>query len=151
MRAPRLLPALALVLTAGFATAQPSPPQLLGVFPPGAKAGATVELTFSGHGFDGDEKLLFSAKGFSAEASGTATTAKQPPQGQPTSTVKFKVTVPKGATGTHDVRVVSKNGLTNPRAFVVSDMTDVSEAEPNNDVGQAQKIDLETTVNGTIS
>lgn len=146
-----LLSVPVLVLTAGFATAQPSPPQLLSVFPPGAKAGETVELTFSGHGFEGGEKLLFSAKGFTAEPSGVLPAPKQPPQGQPTSAVKFKVTVPKDASGTHDVRVVGKSGLSNPRAFVVSDMTDVNETEPNNDVGQAQKITLETTVNGTIS
>ncbi|MBN9121830.1 MAG: pre-peptidase C-terminal domain-containing protein [Planctomycetes bacterium] len=144
-----LLTAGALVLTGGFVAAPPSPPQLLGVFPPGARAGETVELTFSGHGFDGGEKLLFSAKGFSAEQVGSATATKAQ-QGQPTSAVKFKLTVPKDATGTHDVRVVGKNGLSNPRAFVVGDATDVNETEPNNDVGQAQKIELETAVNGVI-
>jgi hypothetical protein len=146
-----LLSVPALVLTAGLATAQSSPPQLLSVFPPGAKAGSTVELTLSGHGFEGGEKVLFSAKGFSAESSGVLPAPKQPLQGQPTSVVKFKVTVPKDASGAHDVRVVGKSGLSNPRAFVVSDMTNVNETEPNNDVGQAQKIELETTVNGTIS
>ena len=47
--------------------------------------------------------------------------------------------------GTHDVRIVSKSGLSNPRAFVVGEMTEVNESEPNNDVGQAQKIELNTT------
>ncbi len=153
----RVLAGFVVLLAGGFASAQPlpSPPQLLSVFPPGAKAGDTVEVTFSGHSFEGGEKLLFSAKGFVAEAVGTVPAPKQPqpqPQpGQPTSAVKFKVTVPKDATGTRDVRVVGKTGLSNPRAFVVSDMTNVNETEPNNDVPQAQKIDLETTVNGVIS
>jgi hypothetical protein len=153
MRAPRLLTILTLALTTGYASAQPSPPQLLSVFPSGAKAGETVELTFSGHGFEGGEKLLFSAKGFTAEVGGTVPALKQPPQGQPTSAVKFKVAVPKdgSALGTCDVRVVGKNGLSNPRAFVIGAFTDVSETEPNNDVGQAQKIELDTTVNGVIS
>jgi hypothetical protein len=142
--------ALALSLASGGALAQPAGPQLLSVFPAGAKAGGTVEVTLSGHGFDGGEKLLFSAKGFTAEAVGPATAVKGQ-QGQPTSSVKFKVTVPKDAVGTHDVRVVSKNGLSNPRAFVVGTLADVSEAEPNNDVPQAQKIELDTTVNGVIS
>jgi hypothetical protein len=61
------------------------------------------------------------------------------------------VTAPKAATGTNDVRLVTKSGLSNPRAFVVSAMTEVNESEPNNDVGQAQKIELDTTVNGVIS
>ena len=152
MLARRFLATCTLLLAAGSAFAQQPAPQLLTVFPPGAKAGDTVEITCSGHGFEGDEKLLFSAKGFTAERVGTATPTKQPPQqGQPTSSVKFKVTAPKDASGTLDVRVVGKNGLSNPRAFVVGNFTDVTETEPNNDVGQAQKIDLETTVNGVIS
>jgi hypothetical protein len=147
----RRIAALAAVLLAGgYASAQ-NGPQLLSVFPPGARAGQTVEVTLAGHGFDGNEKLLFSAKGFTAEPVGPATVTKQPPQGQPSATVKFKVTAPKDATGTCDVRLVTKSGLSNPRAFVVSEMAEVNEAEPNNDVGQAQKIELDTTVNGVIS
>lgn len=149
MFAPRFLATLTLLLAAGYATAQPVP-QLLSVFPPGAKAGDTVEVTFSGHNLEGSEKLLFSAKGFKAEPVGAATNTKGQ-QGQPTSIAKFKVTVPKDAKGVLDVRVVTKSALTNPRAFVVSNMTDVNETEPNNDVDQAQKIELETTVNGLIS
>lgn len=150
MLARRVLACLALLLIASFAGAQQGAPQLLTVYPAGAKAGDTVEVTFAGHGFDGSEKLLFSAKGFTAEQSGTIPAAKQPQPTQPSGGTKFKVTVPKGAKGTLDVRVVGKNGLSNPRAFVVSSTKDVNEIEPNNDVGQAQKIELETTVNGVI-
>ena len=151
MLARRILATFAFLLAVSTATAQQPAPQLLSVFPPGAKAGDTVEVTCSGHGFDGSEKLLFSAKGFTAEPSGTIPATKNPQPGQPTSGVKFKVSVPKDASGTLDVRVVGKTGLSNPRAFVVSSMSDVTETEPNSDVGQAQKIDLETTVNGVIS
>ncbi len=146
----RLVATLTLILAAGSASAQPGP-QLLTVFPPGAKVGDTVDVTFAGVGLDGDEKLLFSAKGFTAERIGAATVEPKAPKGAPAVAIKFKVTAPKGATGTFDVRVVSKSGLSNPRAFVVSGMTDVNETESNNDVPQAQKIDLETTVNGVIS
>ena len=146
----RILASFALLLLTGYASAQQGAPQLLTVFPAGAKAGDTVEVTFTGHGFDGSEKLLFSAKGFTAEQSGTIPASKQPQPNQPSSGTKFKVNVPKDAKGTLDVRVIGKGGLSNPRAFVVSGMTDVNETEPNNDVGQAQKIDLETTVNGVI-
>jgi hypothetical protein len=146
----RILVAITLLLAGGSASAQHGP-QLLSVFPPGARAGDTVEVTCSGHGFDGNEKLLFSEKGFKAEPVGTATTTKQPQANQPGATMKFKVTAPKDARGTFDVRIVSKSGLSNPRAFVVSDLTDVNEVEPNNDVGQAQAIELNTTVNGVIS
>jgi hypothetical protein len=141
---------LTLLLAVACARAQQPAPQLLTVFPVGAKAGDTVEVTLAGHGLDGSEKLLFSAGGFSAEPVGPAVGTKAQ-QGLPTSSVRFKLTVPRNATGIHDVRLVTKTGLSNPRAFVVGDLNDVSEVEPNNDVGQAQKIELDTTVNGVIS
>src|SRR5262249_2745442 len=111
----RLLAAFAVLLASGYASAQQPTPQLLSVFPMGAKSGDTVEVTCSGHNLDGSEKLLFSAKGFKSEPVGTVSSTKAQ-QGQPTSTMKFKVTVPKDANGTHDVRVVSKTGVSNPRA-----------------------------------
>src|SRR5262249_1463402 len=93
----RLAAGVVLLLACGGAAGQTGL-QLLTVFPPGAKAGATVEVTVSGVGLDGDEKLLFSGKGFEAERAGTATPdpkTKQPGQpGQATSAVKFKVTAP---------------------------------------------------------
>jgi hypothetical protein len=149
MFARRVAATFAVLLGAGFAAGQTGP-QLLTVFPPGAKAGATVDVTFSGVGFDGDEKLLFSQKGFTAERVGAATVDPKTPKGAPAASVKFKVTAPKDA-GTYDVRVVSKSGLSNPRTFVVGNLTEANEAEPNNDVGQAQKIALETTVNGVVT
>ncbi|MCE9531186.1 MAG: PPC domain-containing protein, partial [Planctomycetes bacterium] len=39
----------------------------------------------------------------------------------------------------------------NPRTFTVGDLPEVAEKEPNNDVGEAQRIELNTTVNGVIS
>jgi hypothetical protein len=154
----RRLAALFAVLILGEMAGGQTGPQLLTVFPNGAKTGESVEVTLTGIGFDGDEKLLFSAKGFKAESLGVTTLAPDPKVKLPAmralggSSVKFKVTVPKEVPlGTHDVRVVSKSGLSNPRAFVVGDLAEVNEIEPNNDVGQAQKIALNTTVNGVIS
>jgi hypothetical protein len=147
----RLIAVCVLVMFASTVNAQQPAPQLLSVFPMGAKAGDTVEVTFAGHGFDGSEKLLFSATGFTAEFVGVVPAPKQPQPGQPSTSAKFKVTAPANANGTFDVRVVGKTGLSNPRAFVVGKLKDVSETEPNNDVGPAQKIELETTVNGVIS
>jgi hypothetical protein len=161
MTPPRLLAAAVLVLAANAAAAQPGP-TLATVFPPGAKAGSTVEVTVSGSNFDGDEQLLFSGGKLTAERLTEKVAidpkAKQPGGGgrmaaqQAAAAVKFKVTVPEGTQpNTLDVRVVSKGGLSNPRAFVVGTMTEVNESEPNNDVPQAQIVELNTTVNGVIS
>ncbi|WP_439621081.1 hypothetical protein [Gemmata sp.] len=143
---------LALLLATGFATAQ-SGPQLHTAFPPGGRAGEPVEVTFTRTGFAGEEQLLFSAKGFTAERIGdTKPDPKADPKakGQPATAVKFKVTPPKEP-GVYDVRVVGKGGLTNPRTFVVGTLVEANEVEPNNDIGQAQKVALESTVNGVIS
>ncbi len=154
----RLSAMLAVLLGTGLATGQTGP-QLLTVYPPGAKHSRSVEVTFSGSGFDGEEILLFSTKGFQSELLSTAAPTPDPKVKQPgmkaaapTASVKFKVTPSRDVpSGLHDVRVVSKSGLSNPRTFVVGDYTEVNETEPNNDVGQAQKVELGTTVNGVIS
>src|SRR5438552_1207696 len=73
-------------------------------------------------------------------------TAPKPP------ITKLKVTIAADAPiGNHDVRLVSKYGLSNPRVFVVGDQTEVAEKEPNNDVTEAQRVELNTTINGAIA
>ncbi len=175
-RCRRLLPAVALVLPfllfPGPAAAQKQPaptqgvPQLYVVMPTGGQAGSTVEVTVSGQGLEEAQSLLFSQPGIKAELlsppPGAAGTQKPDPkkvqgkqrQGQPamTAALKFKVNIPPDTPlGNLDVRVVAKGGASNPRAFVVGDLKEVLETEPNNDVPQAQRVTLNTTVNGTIS
>src|SRR5581483_6210502 len=65
--------------------------------------------------------------------------------------IKYKVTIPANAPlGFYDARVVTKAGLSNPRTFVVGDLAEDGEKEPNNDVPEAQKVELNTTINGSI-
>src|SRR4051794_31426267 len=148
-----------LVASAGSVAAQTGP-QLTTVFPPGAKAGETVEVTVSGSGFDGGEQLLFSDKTVKAELVPGSVAADPKAKGGGNNamvigtpgTAKFKVTVPKDTRpGTHDVRIVTKRGLSNPRAFTVGTLTDVNEKESNNDTAEAQLVELNTTVNGVIA
>ena len=47
-----------------------------------------------------------------------------------------------------DVRLVSKGGLSNPRAFMVGALDEVNEAEPNNDFVQPQKVPMDCTITG---
>ncbi|MFO0804012.1 MAG: hypothetical protein U0791_12940 [Gemmataceae bacterium] len=149
----RTLAAVALLFAlASLASADPGP-TLLTVFPPGVKAGETVEVTLVGTGFDGDEKLLFSDPKVKGELVPGATVPPkkggQPGQAPPT-TAKFKVTAPKDAEGIVDVRLVCQGGLTNPRAFVVGTLNEVNEKEPNNDVPEAQSLPVDSTISGTI-
>jgi hypothetical protein len=158
--------ALVVALTAALTTqrvafAQPLPdgaqptPRLLTVMPPGGKVGTVVEVTFSGADLDEPENLLFSHAGIKAEAIIPPDPPK-PPDGKPpppkTPVTKFKVTIPaETPVGIYDVRLVNKWGVSNPRAFVVGDLNEVLEKEPNNDVPEAQRVDLNTTISGTIA
>src|SRR5262249_42132263 len=132
-------------------------PRLLMLTPPGARAGGEVEVTFTGQDVDSPQGLLFDHPGFKAElVPEPPPDPKKPapprPQGQGQLqnlvSVKFKVTVAGDAPlGNHDLRLVNKYGVSNPRTFVVGDRPEVLEKEPNNDVDQAQRIELNTTVN----
>jgi hypothetical protein len=153
---------LGITLLAGAARAQPQGPgmpnpRLTSVVPAGGKAGTTVEVTFTGTDLEEPQQLLFSHPAIKAEAIETPPPPpdpkKPPPNPAPKPTVtKFKVTIPADVPlGLHDVRLVNHWGVSNPRAFVVGDLNEVVEKEPNNDVGEAQRVELNTTVTGAIT
>src|SRR5262249_41671465 len=118
-----------------------------------------VEVTLTGTDLEEPQELLFSNPGITAEAIQPAPTPppdpnKKPPATPmpPTGVTKFKVTIaPTAPLGIHDVRLVNKWGISNPRAFVVGDLPEVLEKEPNNDVPEAQRVTLNSTINGVIS
>jgi hypothetical protein len=165
VRALAALALAALVLASTSAHAQrnysglPSP-RLYQVFPPGARAGTTVEVLVSGRHLEDPQKLVFTNPAVKAEHVPSPkpeidpkTKKPRPVMGAlPPDTYRFKVTVPAGTPpGSLDVRVVNKWGASNARTFVVGDLEEVNEKEPNNDTNQAQRINLNTTVNGTIA
>jgi hypothetical protein len=129
-------------------------PRLFVLTPPGAKAGTTVEVVFSGLDLEAPQGMLFSHPGIKAElikppAPPPPDPKKKPPPTAAPKTAHFKVTIAADVpVGVHDARVVNKWGASNPRAFVVGDLSEVQEKEPNNDVTEAQKLELNSTVNG---
>jgi hypothetical protein len=139
-------------------------PRLQTVFPAGARVGTSVEVTFTGTDIEEPEALFFSHSGLKAdpiEPPEPPADPKKPPmppakpmgrgQGKRVIT-KFRVTVAPGTPpGYHDVRLVNKWGVSNPRPFVVGDLPEIEEKEPNNDVPQAQKVELNTVINGVIN
>ena len=146
----------AMLLFASLASAQATP-RISHIMPMGGQAGTTVNLSVVGQDMNDVVGLHFNFPGVKVEAGTTeaANVPKMPKGKQPTPqnliTQQFKVTLPANAPlGIQDVRVVTKAGISNPRAFVISDHKDVVEAEPNNDVPQAQKIEINTTANGVI-
>src|SRR5439155_6787113 len=148
------------VLAAPALDAQTAPPPTItAVMPTGGKPGTTFDLTVTGADLDGVEGLHFGFAGakvevLSSEKATVDLKKKGGGKGGPrTITIqKFKVTLPDDAPlGFHDLRIVANGGISNPRAFVIGDLTEVVEKEPNDDVPQAQRVDLNTTVSGVIN
>jgi hypothetical protein len=129
-------------------------PRLFTVFPPGARAGTTIEITFTGIDLEDPERLLFSHPGIKAEPivppEPKPADPKKPAPKQPIT--KFKVAIAADVPlGLHDVRLVNKWGASNPRAFMVGDLPEVLEKEPNDDVDKAQRVELNSTINGNLT
>jgi hypothetical protein len=141
----------------GVARAQSQPrPHLFLVMPMGGQAGTSFDVVVTGQNLATPEGLYFSIPGAKAEYIGPGSNpkvvGKQPKIPGPQASFRFKVTLPEDAKpGIQDIRVVTKGGISNPRAFVVSDLKESVETEPNDDVPQANKVELNSTVNGVIS
>src|SRR5262249_7612139 len=136
-------------------------PRLESVNPLGARVGTAVELSLAGADLDEADALIFSHPGIKAEVikpeppkvdpKDPKKEPPPPPKG-PLPPNKFKVTVaPDVPAGFYDVRAVNKYGVSNPRVFTVGDLAESLEKEPNNDVEQAQRLELNSTVNGSIA
>jgi hypothetical protein len=129
-------------------------PRLNYVTPCGGKIGTTVEITFNATDGEEPQELLFSHLDIKATPiippKPKAVPNKPAPPPPPVTT--FKVTI--GAmvpVGIYDVRLVNKWGVSNPRAFVVGDLAEVMEKEPNDDVDKAQRVAVNSTVSGALS
>ncbi len=130
-------------------------PRIATISPPGAKAGNTVEITVTGSDLDEATALYFSDPKIKAERLPDPPPPKDKKKDNkkaPPPLPRFRVTVPADAPpAIHDVRLIGKWGISNPRAFVVGTLPEVLEKEPNNDVPEAQKVQIDTVVNGVIS
>lgn len=160
-----VLTALGICLFASAAQAQinngnlwPSP-RLATINPCVAQPGTTFEVTFTGTELDSPEALLFSHPGIKAEPiippPPKVDPKVKPDPAKPAPVIpitKFNVTVAKDVpAGYHDVRIVAKYGVSNPRVLFVENKPLVLEKEPNNDIEQAQKIELGQNVFGAAN
>lgn len=136
-----------------------APPRISLVQPTGAKAGSSVALVISGQDLDGAEGLHFSFPAVKSEVLGAAKAIEDPTKkvaakkgpAELKMALKFQVELPSDAPlGIHDVRVVTKAGVSNPRAFVVGDVTEMMEKEPNDDVPVANRVPLNVAISGVI-
>jgi hypothetical protein len=131
-----------LVLSCASALAELPQIRLLSAMPMGGRLGSEFELSIEGADLDDAHALHFSSAGITArpKMSGTNIEANQ-----------FIVTISTNApVGRCELRVSGRFGISNPRSFVVSDLKEVLEIEPNNTPEKAQKIELNTVVNGKM-
>ena len=137
---PRRLVLFCLLSLSAFAQELPVP-QLKSIFPIGAARGSQVEVTVTGGGIEDTNKLYFSAPGVTAEL--VSDPAKPP--------ARFKVSVAADAPiGDCDVRTIGKLGISNPRAFSIGAVPETNEKEPNNEREKANRIEMNSVVNGRI-
>lgn len=162
----RLVFGLVLLSACGYAAAQPPPglpsARVQFAFPGGLKSGSSTEVVVTGTDVEEPEKLLFSHAGLKGEfvalPKDPTPDPKDPkkmipaPKATPGGPHKFKVTAAADVPpGLYDLRLAGKWGVSNPRAFAVSDQIEVAEKEPNNDVAEAQKVEIGTVVSGVIA
>ncbi len=164
---------VSLVLVASVpAVAQPMvpglpEPRLSVVTPGGGQLGTRLVVLMGGLELDDATTLLFSDPALKAErlpapvgppiaAANAQVQQRLLNQDQnrpmlPRSWAHFLVTVPADLQpGPRDVRVVSPRGVSNPRVFFLGDQPERIELEPNDDVPQAQRIELNSVVYGDV-
>ena len=137
------------VLLAGCALAAPLRAalpalQLTSVFPPGARAGTTVEVTLAGEDLDDLFELRFSHPGVFARP---AVDQAGKPQAN-----RFVVAVaPNVPPGVYDVRAVGRFGISSPRAFAVGDVPESVEKPGNESPGGGTEVAVDSVVNGACA
>ncbi len=138
------------VLVAGL-VAVPLPAQLPrttidAVYPPGGKAGQTVEVTVTGPAAGRVERLVFSHPGIVA----TVKTAKPDEFAETAEPVfgRFDVAIAASVPpGVYQVRAVGMYGLSNPRAFVVGTRQEIVTAGTHRSPEKAVVVPVGATVN----
>lgn len=116
--------------------------------PTGANRGAEVEVKITGVNLEQVVSLHFSHPGITAVPK-----MKQDPKSK-TATIPdtFIVTVkPDVPLGIYEVRASGAYGMTSPRSFVISQLPEILESEPNNTLDEAQKVPDKGIINGVIS
>ncbi len=130
-----------LVLSATDTRAEWPAPVLQTVFPPGGQAGTAVTVSVQGASLEGLTALRFADSNNSA----TKLTAAKTGDNQ------FLITIPADAPpGLYDLRLVGSRGVSVPRPFFVSRLSEQIEVEPNNDPTTATSVSLDSVLNGKI-
>jgi hypothetical protein len=121
-------------------------PYLASIFPLGAQQGTSPELAVRGQMLAGanrieiERNLSQGGQGLELKALSSAADA-----------ATFQINVAKDAPlGLYHLRLSTQAGWSNPVKFLVGDLPDLIEAEPNDAPGQPQRVGLPAVINGRI-
>ena len=117
-------------------------PTISNVMPRGGQRGSTLEVTISGARLNDAQEIFFHSQGIQADKIA------------PVSASKFKATFVIAADaklGQHELRVRTASGVSTMKTFWVGPFPNVAETEPNSEFDAAQKIPMNSTVNGVIT
>ncbi|MDF2378195.1 MAG: serine protease [Verrucomicrobiales bacterium] len=119
-------------------------PHLLTTMPMGAQTGTTVEVTITGQHLEKVSELIFSTPKITAkpvtDESGRVVENK------------FTVTVAADApVGVHDARVISRLGVSSPRAFTVGAVPEVTVTETNQSIESAVALSVNSVANAVMA
>jgi hypothetical protein len=112
------------------------------IYPAGGQQGQTVEMTVGGSDLDDAKGIHVSGKGVTGKVSKVS-------KGK-TATVSVTI-APNAAPGQRDFRLITAGGTTNRARFIVGQLPEVVEREPNSELDKAQSLPaLPVVVNGQI-
>jgi len=119
-------------------------PRLLTVTPMGGQAGTSVEVAITHQHVDAARELLFSTHGITA-------TPVLAADGRPVPD-RFLVTIAADAPlGVHDARIVSRLGVSAPRAFAVGDLREIVRTTAHTSIATAFPLPLNSVCNATAT
>ncbi len=149
---------LILILSVSIAHAQVAP-QLTGITPRAAQRGQTIEITLDGKNINENAQIWFDKEGINAEIKKKSPTATVRITGSgisanipsnPRLVLSFEI-APNAPLGNHQIRLITPNGVSNPQNFIVGDLPEMKEQEPNNSTENANMLALPVTVNGSVA
>ncbi|PYL00175.1 MAG: hypothetical protein DME19_06000, partial [Verrucomicrobia bacterium] len=137
----RFCPLIGVLLAISSSVAQLPLARLSTVFPPGGKAGTTFEVTVTGSDLE-EVQLHFPHANIISKPKLNDKT------GEPEAN-KFLVTIGADVPpGSYEARVFSRFGVSNPRAFLVGVLPEITSPATNHTVDSATGVPLGTVVNG---
>ncbi len=116
-------------------------PRLSNILPVGGQVGTELEVRFTGQRLQDAKEIVFYHSGISVVSMDAGTNR-----------VKATLRIaPDCRLGEHQMRLRTATGVSEVRTFWVSAFTNLTEVESNSDIKQAQRVELNSTVNGAIT